>query len=121
MFAICPELKEAYVNQHIALVRPIEGFNRKYLGYWTISESGGRHFLSKYDRGATKSGLRLDDIRNYPIPICSSKEQDQIVQEIESRLSVVDQLEQTIKENLQKAEALRQSILKKAFGGELVN
>ena len=50
---------------------------------------------------------------NYPIPLCSKKEQDQIVQEIESRLSVIDQLEQTIKENLQKAEALRQSILKK--------
>ncbi|WP_336689855.1 MULTISPECIES: restriction endonuclease subunit S [unclassified Chryseobacterium] len=48
------------------------------------------------------------------------KEQHQIVQEIESRLSVADKMEQSIQESLQKAEALRQSILKKAFSGELV-
>lgn len=48
------------------------------------------------------------------------KEQKQIVQEIESRLSVADKLEENIKESLQQAEALRQSILKKAFCGELI-
>lgn len=48
------------------------------------------------------------------------KEQHRIVQEIESRLSVADKIEQSIQEGLQKAEALRQSILKKAFSGELV-
>lgn len=50
----------------------------------------------------------------------SNYEQEQIVQEIESRLSICDQLEDTIMENLQKAEALRQSILKQAFEGKLV-
>jgi type I restriction enzyme S subunit len=48
------------------------------------------------------------------------QEQTQIVQEIESRLSVCDQLEATLTENLDKAEALRQSILKRAFEGKLV-
>ena len=33
---------------------------------------------------------------------------------------MADKLEQTIDESLQKAEALRQSILKKAFAGKLV-
>lgn len=42
------------------------------------------------------------------------------VQKIESRFSVVEKMEQTIKESLQKAEALRQSILKRAFEGKLV-
>ncbi|MDQ6965320.1 MAG: hypothetical protein Q9M23_00145 [Mariprofundaceae bacterium] len=42
------------------------------------------------------------------------------VQEIESRFSVVEKMEQTIGESLQKAEALRQSILKRAFEGKLV-
>jgi type I restriction enzyme S subunit len=45
------------------------------------------------------------------------QEQHQIVQEIETRLSVCDKVEQSIKESLEKAEALRQSILKKAFEG----
>jgi type I restriction enzyme S subunit len=56
---------------------------------------------------------------NLLIPIPNIKEQHQIVQEIESRLSVCDQLEQTIADSLQKAESLRQSILKQAFEGKL--
>ena len=44
----------------------------------------------------------------------------QIFFEIEARLSEVDQLDQTITTALQQAEALRQSILKKAFSGQLV-
>ena len=47
-------------------------------------------------------------------------EQIQIVNEIESRLSVCDKIEESIEQGLQQAEALRQSILKKAFEGKLV-
>ncbi|MEW6381208.1 MAG: hypothetical protein AB1611_16600 [bacterium] len=54
------------------------------------------------------------------IPYCCIAEQSQIVQEIETRLSVCDKIEANIEEALQKAEALRQVILKKAFEGKLV-
>ena len=54
------------------------------------------------------------------IKICTLQEQHLIVAEIESRLSVCDKIEETISQSLQKAEALRQSILKKAFEGKLV-
>lgn len=47
-------------------------------------------------------------------------EQEMIVSEIERRFSVADKLEQTINESLEKAEQLKQSILKKAFEGKLV-
>ena len=47
-------------------------------------------------------------------------EQNRIVSEIESRLSVCDKLEESIILSLKKSEALRQSILKKAFEGKLV-
>ena len=54
------------------------------------------------------------------LPLCSLHEQQQIVAEIESRLSVCDKLEETIEQSLLQAEALRQSILKQAFAGKLV-
>lgn len=54
-----------------------------------------------------------------PLPD-SIEEQNQIVLEIESRLSVCDKIEESIEQGLQQAEALRQSILKKAFEGKLV-
>ena len=53
--------------------------------------------------------------------IVQLEEQNQIVQEIESRLSVCDKVEQSIIESLEKAKALRQSILKKAFEGTLLS
>lgn len=53
------------------------------------------------------------------IKITAEVEQQQIVQEIESRLSVCDKIEETITNSLKQAEALRQSILKKAFEGKL--
>ncbi|MBA2658837.1 MAG: restriction endonuclease subunit S [Nitrosospira sp.] len=70
--------------------------------------------------GATMDVLNLGIIEDLPFPICSLEEQQVLVQEIESRLSEVDQLDQTIITSLQQAEILRQSILKKAFSGQLV-
>ncbi len=55
-----------------------------------------------------------------PFPLCPLTDQDHIVSEIESRLSVCDKLEESITQSLSQAEALRQSILKKAFEGKLV-
>ena len=62
----------------------------------------------------------METINNFPVPLCSLEEQELIVAEIESRLSVADKAEETIEQSLQQAEALRQSILKKAFEGKLV-
>jgi type I restriction enzyme, S subunit len=74
----------------------------------------------------SKDGTTVDNInsslfKSYPISIPSIKEQDKIVQEIETRFSVADKLVESIDESLLKAEALRQSILKKAFEGELLS
>ncbi|MFN7911165.1 MAG: restriction endonuclease subunit S [Bacteroidota bacterium] len=59
-------------------------------------------------------------IENYIIPLPPIAEQEKIILEIESRLSVADKMEESITQSLQQAEALRQSILKKAFSGELL-
>jgi type I restriction enzyme, R subunit len=63
----------------------------------------------------------IRDIVQLKVPYCSPQEQSQIVQEIETRRSVCDNIESTIRESLEKAEALRQSILKKAFEGKLLS
>jgi type I restriction enzyme S subunit len=47
-------------------------------------------------------------------------EQHQIVAEVDRRLSVVHELEQTIEANLKRAVRLRQAILKRTFEGRLV-
>jgi type I restriction enzyme, S subunit len=65
--------------------------------------------------------LNLEDVIKSQIPFPPSFEEQQlIVSEIESRLSVCDKIEETITDSLTQAESLRQSILKKAFEGKLV-
>ena len=59
-------------------------------------------------------------IKDMLVPFCDLKKQIKIIQEIESRLSVADKMEESITQSLQQAEALRQSILKKAFEGKLI-
>lgn len=82
-------------------------------------------FRNKAQRAMTGAvGLRRvpkQFIENYSIPIPpTTDEQDRIIQEIESRLSVCDKIEESISTSLLQAKALRQSILKKAFEGKLV-
>ena len=50
----------------------------------------------------------------------SLAEQTRIVAEVERRLSVVEELEAVVSANLHRATRLRQSLLQKAFTGELV-
>jgi type I restriction enzyme S subunit len=77
--------------------------------------------LRQINQGAAQPNLNTDLIKIIDLPLCSLEEQNQIVQEIESRLSVCDKIEETIQNSLTKAEALRQSILKKAFEGKLLD
>lgn len=69
--------------------------------------------------GNNQKALNKERVRALRIPFTSFAEQDYIVDEIESRLSVCDSIEQTIDTVLSQAEAMRQSILKKAFEGGL--
>jgi type I restriction enzyme S subunit len=76
--------------------------------------------IQQNKQGVTQVNLNTDIVRNIEIQLPPREEQHQIVAEIESRLSVVDQLEKVVEQSLKQAERLRQSILKQAFEGKLV-
>lgn len=91
-----------------------------YLNYYLNSHTAKIYGNKVKTDGVNQSNINGQKLSNYPIPICSIKEQIQIVREIETRLSVCDKVEESIQDSLKKAEALRQSILKKAFEGKLL-
>ncbi len=111
--------KQFCFQRHIGLLRSFELVNQKWL-YYIMQNPNVIQQAKKDATGTAQKTVSLTSLRQFVVSFMSEQEQKEIVNEIESRFSVVDQLEQTIKENLQKAEALRRSILKKAFGGELV-
>jgi len=71
-------------------------------------------------RGTTIGGVTKRHLAESPFAVPPLREQQRIVEEIERRSSVVDQIESTVDHGLKQMERLRQSILKKAFEGKLV-
>lgn len=112
------DIQEAYINQHIALVRLSNPEIAKFTALYLKSDWGQKDLL-KNKRGGGKMGLGLDDIRDTPIPVVSTDIANKIVSQIESRLSACENIEKTVNDALIQAEAMRQSILKKAFEGNL--
>lgn len=114
------EIKGCLHQNHIIKARPTEKLLSKYCMYFFISQEGRNQIEAV---AATTSGLytlSITKIKNLELLIPSLEEQHQIVQEIESRLSVCEHMEETIEKGLAQAESLKQSILKKAFEGRLV-
>jgi len=103
-----------YLRPNLSLLSP--NYLNKYIQSSTV-----KALLTGSAAGTTMMNLNKKIISTLPIPIPTLKQQHQIVQEIESRLSVCDKVEKDIADSLEKAQALRQSILKKAFDGKLLN
>lgn len=115
---ISEKVEEAYINQHIALVRfqnPVQG---RFMAWYLRSEYGQKDLL-KNKRGGGKLGLGLDDIRDTPVPIVDDITATEIVDKVEEQLSVCDSIEKTVDTVLAQADAMRQSILKQAFEGTM--
>ena len=115
---VSEKVEEAYINQHIALVRfqnPVQG---RFMAWYLRSEYGQKDLL-KNKRGGGKLGLGLDDIRDTPVPIVDDITATEIVDKDEEQLSVCDSIEKTVDTALAQADAMRQSILKQAFEGTM--
>lgn len=98
------------------LINELDKFFVKYI----INSQRFINYAINSATGSTIPNVSLKSMREFTIPFPSLIEQKRIVQEIETRLSVADKIEESIIQSLQQAEALRQSILKKAFEGKLV-
>jgi type I restriction enzyme S subunit len=92
-----------------------------YLTYYLNTKAAKEYGNSVRSFGVNQSNINGTKLKTYPIPLAPIEEQTKIISEIESRLSVADKMEESIAQGLQQAEALRQSILKKAFEGKFYN
>ena len=84
---------------------------------WDCAQRG---VLDRYFTGSTIKHLTCESLARFPIPLPPLAEQRRIVAEVERRLSVVQQSQAAVEASLKRAERLRQSILKRAFSGQLI-
>ena len=92
----------------------------QYVNLFLNSHVARKYGNSVKTDGVNQSNINGTKLSNYPFPCCSIEEQREVASILEKTLSLVDETEAGISQELQKADALRQSVLKKAFAGQLV-
>lgn len=95
-------------------------FANRLLYKHCINSNFVKRQLGLITRGVAQKKISVERFKTIALPLMSVEEQKVLVEELESKLSEADQLDQTLATALQQADALRQSILKKAFHGQLV-
>lgn len=122
---VCAEYKgdgthlypDKLIQTRIAVASVIPSYMEK-----AINSSCSRKFMEKRIRTtAGQSGISGSDVKQMPVPICCKDEQAIIELHLERQLSNINAINEDIDFGIRKAEVLRQSILKKAFSGELVH
>lgn len=80
----------AYINQHLALARPAAHVLPEYLA-WYLRAPTGKASIRAKQRGATKTGLGLDDIRSLAVKLPEPDEQAEIVRRLSVELELFNQ------------------------------
>ena len=91
-----------------------------YFAFYFMVYAAQAGLLSPNLTGSTIKHLTGKGLGNVLFPLCALEEQEQIVRHLDSTFALCDRLDGQISNELLKADALRQSILKKAFSGQLV-
>jgi type I restriction enzyme S subunit len=76
--------------------------------------------IERYAPATAQKNINLRILSDLAVPLPPLDEQQAVVDEVERRLSVADEMEKAVEQSLKRAERLRQSILKRAFEGKLV-
>jgi len=91
--------------------------NPKYIELFIMS---ARTRIDAYAPATAQKNINLTTLENLVVPFTSIKQQNKVIDYLDEQFSIIHQQIKDIDENLLKCKALRQTILKKAFSGQLV-
>ena len=118
--ATVPSDQEYFLGPNIGMVRPdSKAVTTGYMEAFLRSPKGKDLLLSAM-KAVAQPSLSMGTIRQCPIAIPSAIEQREIIERLTQTQSQIEHAEKDIDEQLNKAESLRQSILNRAFSGDLV-
>jgi type I restriction enzyme S subunit len=111
-------VREVAFNQQINAIIPTLAATARWI-FYSVQQGAFRQQLESVASATTISIVNKSKFSALIVPLPPLAEQTRIVAEVERRLSVVEELESVVTANLQRATRLRQSILQKAFTGNL--
>jgi type I restriction enzyme S subunit len=115
---VCRGMEGAIANNLFKLT-PQDNVDTSFL-YYFLQSPYFQSIVAFKNKGATMPAISFAMFKEVEFSYPNIHKQSMIVQEIESRFSIADQLELTIDDTLSKTAALKQSLLKQAFEGKLL-
>ncbi|MGY3328918.1 type I restriction enzyme S subunit [Mesorhizobium sp. USDA 4775] len=91
----------------------------EYAAYW-IAATSSQRWLSGVEKGVAYTGINIEDLRKLPVAYPNRDEQREIVRRIETAFNWIDRLASEATSARRLIDHLDQSVLAKAFQGELV-
>jgi type I restriction enzyme, S subunit len=112
-------IPKAFVNQHLALVRPEPGrIESRWLGYCALSRVGQQQ-MSADLYGGTKDGLGLDDIRSLIMLLPPHDEQKEIVEMLDVETRETEDLVLKIRDAIDRLKEFRTALISGAVTGKI--
>ena len=109
---------EGYINQHIALARPVHKESAEFIAWYLVSDVGFSQ-LRRKQRGATKVGLGLEDIRSLSLKMPRIDEQEEILFILDKLVDRENQIKEITETVIDQIDVIKKSIFARAFRGEL--
>jgi type I restriction enzyme S subunit len=116
---IVPAEVELCLGQRMMLLRAESGYIPRLLMYWLNSPEILKR-VQELTGGSASPHLNVRDIKSFPIPRPPISEQQEIVRRVEALFKTADALESRYRKAKEHVDKLPQSILARAFRGELV-
>ena len=116
---IIPPRVELCLGQRMMLLRIEEKLSPRFVMH-LLNSPLIQEKVRALTGGSASPHLNVGDVRKLPVPLPSPLEQEHIVRNIEEQLSATSEIGADVAENLELLDQLDQSILAKAFRGELV-
>ena len=95
--------------------------NGEYIELYLMSEIGRSKLIANCKHAVNQASINQGDVKATPLPLLSSEEQSEIVSRVHEALQKAEAVEHWCGTELKRSAALRQSILKQAFAGNLVD
>lgn len=113
------ETEPAFLNQRVGNLKiySTDMVNLKFRNYFFENQ---KKEIERLAYGGAQPNISKSMIENLSVFLPSLPEQECIVEEIEKRFEVADEMEKAVNKSLDNAQKLKQSILKKAFSGQLI-
>lgn len=105
---------DAYVSQHVALIRLIDNSLNKFIHVWLTCNGGGRKLLLDLSYGA-KPGLNLNNINEVLVPLAPQDMQETILERVNELMTLCDRLKSRLATSLQTQLALAESLVEGAL------